>query len=168
MSTYLRDQLLGSQIRQATAINAYIEQEYRNVDRAIRDCRFGSEHGDRIYTLHQIVVRSLVWLVIAVGLLVDEFERLWMALYRAVNDRDFDRIETYVLQILADRDRLTRSRAEYVVGVGMIAYAAKGDARGAEAFWQRYASEWQGERAESFIYQFLLQSARMRRGRVRG
>lgn len=178
VSTYLRDQLLGVQMNRPSAINEYLEQEYRKVDQAIRECRFGSEHGDRVYTLHQIVVRSLAFLnadevtrildrveSLPCGTNLDAFERLWMGLYRAANDRDFARVEEYVLQILAEKERLTRSRSEYLVGLGLIAYAAKGDARGAEEFWQRFTAGWTGESREALIYQFLLQSARMHSAR---
>lgn len=175
VSTYLRDRLRGEQPAGAIAINEYLEQEYREVDQAIRECRGGSSHGDRVYTLHQIAVRSLPFLNtgevteildrlerLPCGTNPDQYERLWMGLYRAVNARDFRRIEALVMQILAEEDRLTRSRAEYLVGLGMIALAAAGDAEGAEVFWQRFAPGWMGERGQAFIYQFLLQSARFR------
>ena len=92
---------------------------------------------------------------------MDSYERQWMAVYRSVNARDFDRIESHVGQILANEDRLTRSRAEYLVGLGMLAYAAAGDVDGAELFWQRFAPAWIEDKEGAFVYQFLLQSARM-------
>jgi hypothetical protein len=96
------------------------------------------------------------------GMNLDKYERLWMGLYRSVNAKDFSEIEAYAMQILLDKERLTRPRAEYLVGLGMIAYAAAGDFRGAETFWHRFAPEWLGDKGGAFIYQYLLQSARWR------
>lgn len=174
ISTYLRDGLRGERSTEAGSGDRYLDAEYRAVDQAIRECRFGSSHGDRIYTIHQLVVRSLPFLnademnaifsrleSLPCGTNMDSYERQWMAVYRSVNARDFDRIESHVGQLLAVEDRLTRSRAEYLVGLGMLAYAAAGDVEGAELFWERFAPAWIDDKEAVFVYQFLLQSARV-------
>jgi predicted membrane-bound spermidine synthase len=175
LSTYVRDQLLGMDTPKAMATDDYLSQRYSMVDQAINECRFGSRHGDRIYTLHQIVVRSLPFLnsdemsrildrlgEMPCGMNLDGYEGLWMDLYRAVNDGELGQVKTYAEKILVQEHRLTPARAEYLVGLGMIAYAAAGDGPGAEAFWQRFGPAWIDQKKEDFIYQFLLQFAQSR------
>ncbi len=175
ISTYVRDQLLGVETARETTTDEYLDQEYVKVEQAIRECRIGSRHGDRIYTLHQIVLRSLPFLNgdemtevldqledLPCGMNLDGYERLWMDLYRAVNAGDLGKIESYVMQILVEEDRLTPARGEFLVGIGMIAYAAAGDGRGAETLWQRFAPAGIREEENSFIYEFLIQFARLR------
>ncbi len=67
-------------------------------------------------------------------------DRLWLALFRAVSERDAEKISPLATAILESTSPITSEDKSYLLNVGMAAHLASGGRSGAVALWKKYGS----------------------------